>query len=133
MNLRGSIDLLKLNNVWAGKIESKKQPGTKVDVLIIPVRDNDIYQSVDEATGKLKSAYLSLSVLERREVGQFGDTHNVRPGVSSNFKEQHPELAERLRSAYLGNMKPFTIESAPIADAPVADIQPADLTDDLPF
>ena len=57
MNLRGSIDLLKLNNVWAGKIESKKQPGTKVDVLIIPVRDNDIYQSVDEATGKLKSVW----------------------------------------------------------------------------
>lgn len=134
MNLRGKIDLLKLNNVWAGKIESKKQPGKKLDVLIIPVSDNDIYQTIDESTGKVKGAYLGLSILERREVGTYGDTHNVKVSTGSAFMEQQPELCKRLRETYIGNMKPLTFDQINQSSTQTLDVQPVDVAaDDLPF
>lgn len=133
MNLKGKIDLLKLNNVWAGKIESKKEPGKKVDVVIIPVVDNDLFQSIDETTGKVKAAYLDISVLERRETGIYGDTHSVKVCTSNAFMERLPELAKRLRESYIGNMKPLSFEQMNQASTQTADVQLADISDDLPF
>lgn len=133
MNLRGSIDLLKLNNVFAGKIKSSKNPNEKVDVVIIPVKDNDIFQVFDETTGKVTRSYLKISALERREVGPRGDTHYIKAGISNNFKEQCPELAERLKKEYLGDMSPFTFEAANAASTQVADVQMAEPNNDLPF
>lgn len=133
MNLRGSIDLLKLNNVFAGKIKSSKNPNEKVDVVIIPVKDNDIFQVIDEATGKVSKAFLKISALERIEPSGKGVTHYIKARISNNFKEQCPELAERLKKEYLGNFIPFTFEAENAASTQEADVQMAEPNEDLPF
>ena len=122
-NLQGSIDLLKLQRTGIATIRGVK-------CLCIPIRENDIYVSVDENL-KAKSAYLGLSIFERREVGKYGDTHNVRQSFSKEFREAAGK-DELDRRAYLGNMKPLIIENkngAGSVDAPTTNTE----EDDLPF
>ena len=122
-NLQGSIDLLKLQRTGIATIRGVK-------CRCIPIRENDIYVSVDENL-KAKSAYLGLSIFERREVGKYGDTHNVRQSFSKDFREAAGK-DELDRRPYLGNMKPLIIENkngAGSVDAPTTNTE----EDDLPF
>ena len=122
-NLQGSIDLLKLQRTGIATIRGVK-------CLCIPIRENDIYVSVDENL-KAKSAYLGLSIFERREVGKYGDTHNVRQSFSKELREAAGK-DELDRRPYLGNMKPLIIENkngAGSVDAPTTNTE----EDDLPF
>lgn len=122
-NLQGSIDLLRLQRTGIATIRGVK-------CLCIPIQENDIYVSVDENL-KAKSAYLGLSIFERREVGKNGDTHNVRQSFSKEFREAAGK-DELDRRPYLGNMKPLIVESRN-ASATVSAPEAVAEEDDLPF
>ena len=122
-NLQGSIDLLKLQRSGIATIRGIK-------CLCIPIQENDIYIGMDENL-KAKSAYLCLSIFERREVGKYGDTHNVKQSFSKEFREAVGE-DEIYKRPYIGNMKPLIIESkngVGAVDAPATNTE----EDDLPF
>ena len=122
-NLQGSIDLLKLQRTGIATIRGVK-------CLCIPIHENDIYIGVDENL-KAKSAYLGLSIFERREIGKYGDTHNVKQSFSKEFRE-HTGKEEIDKRPYLGNMRPLIIENkngAGTVDAPATNTE----EDDLPF
>lgn len=78
---------------------------------------------IKEVNGKL---YLNIRVIERKQVGNYGDTHFI---VVSCKREEQQE-GENL---FIGDLKPFskpkvspeTVEGAPVA--------PQEKIDDLPF
>lgn len=123
MNLQGSINLLELDLAGIATIRGKK-------CVVIPIQENDIYIGMDENL-KAKSAYLGLSIFERREVGKYGDTHNVKQSFSKEFRESIPK-EELDKKPYLGNMKPLAVGSnngVSTVNAPAATTE----EDDLPF
>lgn len=126
-----SCDFMQMNYVGFKTIESAT--GVKKRCVVIPVDDNGIYITKDPMTGKTKAAYYSIDMFERREVGKFGDTHNLKPHVSREFAEKNPELAEKMRNTYLGNAKPLIIQSNNVTETmPMANVEPSH-DDDLPF
>lgn len=123
MNLTGSIDLLKLDMAGVATIRGKK-------CVVVPIEENDLYISVDENL-KAKSAYLGLSVFERKEVSLYGKTHFVKQSFSKEFRES---TAKDVLDAkpFLGDMKTFVIENkngAASVEAPATTTE----QDDLPF
>jgi hypothetical protein len=103
MNLEGGLDLLKFEMAGVADIRGKR-------CIVIPVDENDIHVRTDDSL-RPKSAYLNVSVVERREPSQFnGSTHYVKQSFSKAYKERH--TAEQLKAKpYLGDMKPFTFGS----------------------
>lgn len=129
MNLQGNLNLLKMNKSCIISVQGREQ---KVSGVFIPIAENDIYLSRDES-GKVNSALMGISVLERREPTDDGKTHYVKPNVGKNFREQHPQEAEALAKTYLCNMKPITFDTAQrqaIDSAPPVQV---DEILDLPF
>lgn len=131
MNLKGSIDLLKLEKTAVMTINGNSGPKR---CLVIPIDDNDIYISADQSTGKARSAYLSLNIYERKEPSKYGKTHYVKQSLSKNYREMaDEELVKKKNDIYFGDFEQFTFEgsnqSASVS-APVAAV--ADL-DDVPF
>ena len=118
-NLHGSIDLLRLQRTGIATIRGVK-------CLCIPIQENDIYVGMGENL-KATSAYLGLSIFERKEVGKYGDTHNVKQSFSKEFRDAmgKEEIDKR---PYLGNMKPLFSTNV-IINAP----ETAPEEDDLPF
>lgn len=130
INLRGSIDLLKLENVFTKTFEGKTKT---VKCLCIPIEDNDIYMTDDN--GKATHAFLGLHINQRRETSQYGKTHYCKQSLSTPFIEFNKELAEKKNGIYLGDFAPYTIESKNAVnriEAPVAELT-QDEKDDLPF
>lgn len=129
INLQGSIDLLKLENACVISVPGKS---TVKRGVFIPLEENDIYVSTTESL-KPKSAYIGLNVMQRREVSQYDKTHYCKQSLSRDFRSAFPELAEKKKSVYLGDFKPFVIESGNAAakiEAPEYEVSP---DDDLPF
>ena len=130
MNVRGSIDLMKLESACVVTLTGKT---SKKKGIFIPIDDNDIY--ITEDGGKAKSAYLGLSVNQRREVSRFGKTHYAKQSLSKTFREFHKELAEKKNGIYLGDFETYVVESGNAAAK--VESQPVDLSkeeqDDLPF
>lgn len=126
-----SCDLMQMNNVGFKTIESKT--GVTKRCMVIPVDDNGIYIAKDQVTGKAKSAYYTIDMYERREVGKFGDTHNLKPHVSNEFAEKNTELAAKMKNTYLGNAKPLVIQSNNITGTMPMDSVAPSQDDDLPF
>ena len=131
MNVRGSIDLMKLENACVVTLTGKT--GVKKKGLFVPIDDNDIY--VTEDGGKAKSAYFGLLVNQRREVSQYGKTHYAKQSLSRAFRDSHKELAEKKNGIYLGDFETYVVESGNAAAK--VESQPVDLApeekDDLPF
>lgn len=124
-------DFMQMNNVGFKTIESKT--GVAKRCMVIPVDDNDIRITKDQTTGKTKAAYYNIDMFERREVGRFEETHNLKPHVSREFAEKNPELAAKMKSTYLGNAKPLIIPSNNITETmPMDNVAPSQ-DDDLPF
>jgi len=124
MNLQGSIDLLKLELAGIATIKGKK-------CLVIPIQENDIYINMNEDL-RAKSAYLGLSIFERREISKYGKTHYVKQSFSKEFRDSNSKDVID-KKPFLGDMKPFVIDnknSAATVDAPVEN---TDEKDDLPF
>lgn len=80
---------------------------------------------IKEVNGKL---YLNIRVIERKQLGKFGDSHFI---VASCKKEDEVE-GENL---FIGNLKPFSQPSSPVTPEVVASAPQAQagLIDELPF
>ncbi len=125
MNLNIDINLLTLEG--SAVVTIKGKTSTK-KCVVIPIDDNDIYVSANEQ-GKAKAAYLHLTAWERREPGQYGDTHNVKQSFSKQFRERLGEEAIK-QKPFVGSGKPAQAPAPVPVDAPAMQ---TDDTEDLPF
>jgi len=125
-NVRCSADLLKFEDAFVAKIHN-------VDCVIIPIKRNDLYASLDNNTLKPKSVYFNFDVLSRKEIGQYGDTHNIKQNLSKEFRESgefDQAYKEKRQAVYFGNGKPLifdNMEKAVVSSIPDAEVN------DCPF
>ena len=131
VNLTGSIDLMRLQNVGT-KVFPTKDGGEK-RCIVIPVDENEIFITKDEMTGKTKAAYLGLNINQRREVSERGATHYAKPAVSKKFADQFPALAEERKKSYCGDFKPYVFDDGNAANTVIAERVERSDADDLPF
>ena len=127
-NVRCSADLLKFEDAFVSKIHN-------VDCVIIPIKRNDLYTSLDSTTLKPKSVYWNFDVLSRREVGQYGDTHNIKQNFSKEFRESdefEQAYKEKRQGVYFGNGKPLVFENG-IENANVPTVPDNEMQGDCPF
>jgi len=129
-NLNIDLDLLKFDKSFIMDIPGK---AAVKRCVCIPIEDNDIYVSKDDATGKAKAAYLHLTAWKSSEE-KFGQTHYVRQSLSQEFKDNHSSEEIKQRPI-LGNGKPVQMKSNNAANSVSAPtMSPMDNgTDDLPF
>lgn len=123
MNLQGNVNLLALEMAGVATIKGKR-------CVVIPIQENDIYIGVDE-NSVAKSACLGLSIFERKEIGKYGDTHNVKQSFSKEYREVTPKESLE-KKPYLGNMRPLIFETKNGASSVIAPVQETE-KDDLPF
>lgn len=96
MNYSISINLLKLKAAIAD-VSGKK-------CIIIPIADNKLYASYDQATNTVKSVYLNLNAWESRE-NKYGDSHSLKQQLTIEERKRMTE--DELRAMpFLGSMKP---------------------------
>lgn len=114
-NLSIKLNLKKMSRVGVATIRNVK-------CVVIPIEENDIFVSVDEA-GKVKNIYLDLAAwVNRNGVSQYGDTHLIKMSYSEEFRTAHPGVVEN--SPIVGNAKPLKVgNAADIVDAPAVDIE----------
>lgn len=105
-NFNTNVDLLKLKGAFVRGIQGRE---SKKVCLIIPIDDADLYQKVNENL-KIQKVTLSLAHFERKEVGQYGDTHLVKQSHSKAWNESHTD-EERKNEPILGNSSPLKTES----------------------
>ena len=133
MNVRGSIDLLKLENACVITVTGKT--GVEQRGVFVPIEENDLYVTMDESLKKAKAAYLGLLVNQRREASQYGKTHYAKQSLSKEFRNNFKELAEKKNGVYLGYFETYTIESGNAAgkvEAEPMNVSPEE-QEDLPF
>ena len=131
MNYNANLNLLKLK---AAICDVSGKSGQPVKCVVIPIEENDIYASVGD-DGKVKGAYLSISLFETKQESQFGDTHMVKQSHSKQWRENHDE-EERRNEPILGNAKPMktqTLQDVQSEAVSVSNVQASDKEDDLPF
>ena len=122
-----NVDLLKLNGAFVRGIQGRE---TKKVCLIIPIDDADLYQKVDENL-KVQKVTLSLVHFERKEVGQYGDTHLVKQSHSKAWNESHSE-EEKRNEPIIGNSSPLKSENR-VANVQNMTFPDDDFEDPLPF
>lgn len=90
-------------------------------------------------TGKTRAdghtpKYLDLVLVPRREVGQYGDTHLVKQGVTKEEREAGVEMPILGNATERGTPKPAQAPAAKPPPKPAADARkPAELEEDVPF
>ena len=92
--LNGKINLAKLNNAIVKEMNGRKGP---VKCVIIPVEENNIY------LGSNGSAYLSFTCAERPAKSDWGETHTIRPQVSTE-KYRSTTKEERMAIPFIGGL-----------------------------
>lgn len=92
--LNGKINLAKLNNAIIKDMNGRKGP---VKCIIIPVEENNIY------LGNNGSAYLSFTCAERPAKSDWGETHTIRPQVSTE-KYRSMTKEERMAIPFIGGL-----------------------------
>jgi hypothetical protein len=121
-----STNLLKLENACIitvkGKTQSKKG-------VFIPIEENDLYISLDEAL-KPKGAFLGINAWVLKSKGQYGDTHLLKVNLS---KERRESMTKEEIDALpiIGNMKPIE-KTSDVSNVSSTEVQIID-NDDLPF
>lgn len=129
-NLRGSLDLLKMQKTCIVEIKGVK-------CLLAPIEANDIFVTKDEQTGKAKGAYLNVNINERREKSQYGKTHYAKQGWSKGYLEKLGDSERKaLNDIYFGDFEPYEFDSgnqAASVSAPSMDVPQDSYGDDLPF
>lgn len=129
MNYNIKLNLLKLEGAGVVKIQGRS--ATK-QCIVIPVVDNDIYLSLDEGMN-IKSAFLSAIAWENKTESRYGDTHSVKLELSKTMRDSMSK-EEQSKIPFIGNMKPFTKQTAQdVANAANTPTIVANSDDDLPF
>lgn len=123
-----STNLLKMKNSCIIHLESKKT-GVKKRGVFIPIEENDLYESIDEAL-KVKGVFLGLNAWKLKVKGQYGDTHLLKQNFSKDFRDNLTE-EELDNMPILGNMKPIE-KTKDVSNANVPEVSASD-EDDLPF
>lgn len=123
-----STNLLKMKNACVIHLESKKTGVTKRGIFI-PIEENDLYESIDEAL-KPKGVFLSQNAWPLKTKGQYGGTHLLKQNFSTEFREKLTE--EELNSMpILGNMKPIE-KTKDVSNSNVPQVSASE-DNDLPF
>lgn len=125
-SLNIDINLLKLSRAGVASIHGVK-------CVVIPCEENDIYVSLDNQTGKAKSAHLHITAWENKNgMSQYGDTHYIKPSYSKEFRATNAEASKN--APIIGNGKPIQAQGSAINNvaAPTIDSN-IDNNDDLPF
>jgi hypothetical protein len=121
-------NLLKMKNACIVHLESKKT-GVKKRGVFIPIEENDLYESLDEAL-KTKGVFLYQNAWSLKNKGQYGDTHLLKQNFSKEFRDSMSE--DELKNApILGNMKPIE-KTKDVSNTIVPEVSASD-EDDLPF
>lgn len=123
-NVRCNIDLLKFEDSFVGKVHD-------VECVIIPIKRNDLYVSLDNDF-KPKGCYFALDVLERQEIGEYGDSHYLKQNLSKEFKESTDYLGEykdKRAGVFFGNGKPLVFEKKQLEQANIPNVE----ADGCPF
>jgi hypothetical protein len=71
--------------------------------------------------------YTNIMVANRKEVSQYGETHNV---FMSQDKEEREAKVDKI---YIGGGKELVQSSTPVTTESIDQMPPADNLDDLPF
>ena len=120
-----NLNLLKLKNTAVIDIKSNKTGEVK-KCLIIPVVDNDLYQSE-------RGVYIGLNVYEANNL-KDDKTHLVKQNHSKEVREKMSE-DDRANLPILGDAKPIVFRSEPanINTEEYNQAKDALAADDLPF
>lgn len=120
-----NLNLLKLKNTAVIDIKSNKTGEVK-KCLIIPVVDNDLYQSE-------RGVYIGLNAYEANNL-KDEKTHLVKQNHSKEVREKMSE-DDRANLPILGDAKPIVFRSEPanINTEEYNQAQDALAADDLPF
>lgn len=120
-----NLNLLKLKNTAVIDIKSQKT-GVSKKCLIIPIVDNDLYQSD-------KGVYLGLNAYESNGLND-GKTHLLKQNHSKDIREKMTD-DERKNIPILGDAKPIISRSelANVNTEEYTQAREALAADDLPF
>ena len=77
---------LDLAKFWGASVTTTK---SGKEVLVIPIEENMLVK------GKNGAVYAGLQATERKQVGQYGDTHYIKPKFS---KDNFAKLADEQRN-----------------------------------
>ena len=124
MNVRGSIDLMKLESACVVTLTGKT---SKKKGIFIPIDDNDLQVSLDENL-KVKKVFLNFVNWALNEEGKYGDTHITKQAFSEEFRSQLTE-EELKQMPILGSMKP--IKKAALTIEAQTEVEAID--SDMPF
>lgn len=127
-NFNAKLNLMKLSRAGIMQIQGR---GEVLRCLVIPVEENHLFISTDEATKRPKAAYLDLSAWELHNP-RYEETHMIKQSLPKEVRERMTE-EQRKEMPILGGLKPATFEvhnGASDCDAPFAQVNNID---DLPF
>ena len=126
-NLRGSLDLLKMQKTCIVEIKGVK-------CLLAPIEAMNAHRL---PRSKAKGAYLNVNINERREKSQYGKTHYAKQGWSKSYLEKLGDSERKaLNDIYFGDFEPYEFDSgnqAASVSAPSMDVPQDSYGDDLPF
>jgi hypothetical protein len=115
------MNFLKFKN--AAVIPLKGNSGVSKRCLVIPIEDNDFFETEKGVFSNLVAFEASLS---------DGKTHLVKPSIK---KEVLAAMTDEQRSAIpiIGDIKPFGVVDASISNPDGLGVEETGGTDDLPF
>lgn len=116
------VDLLKLKN--ACRVTIPGRTGKKRGIFI-PFEDNsELYDGE-------KGVYLSMTAVEMKQPGQWGDTHFIK---GNKQEDEYKAMSDEERKALpiLGQMRPLERKTVP-QPAPQVQVERTEEDDDLPF
>jgi hypothetical protein len=121
MNYQAKIDIKKLNRAFVHPVQGKD---AKVECVCIPV--DEFYK------GKNGELYCNLQLQERKEIGQYGDTHFVKQSLE---KESYAKLTDEQKKTIpiLGSFQPSKFNNTNDAPAQTAPTPTKTESDTLPF
>lgn len=124
-NFNAKLNLMKLSRACIMQIQGR---GEVLSCLVIPVEENHLFVSTDEATNRPKAAYLDLSAWELQNP-KYDETHMIKQSLPKEVKEQMTE-EQRMSMPILGGLKPMAFNSAENYDAPLGQVIDKN---DMPF
>jgi len=122
MRIRGKLTLTALKSVVR---KMKNKDGKEIDVLIIPIEENNLFLS------KKGSVYLDIIAFESDKIPDF--THSVKQSLPKEVREQLK--ADGIQTPFLGNLELMEAAGAAPQESSELPAEPEASDDggDLPF